>query len=88
MAGPAGAEDGNGPQCDRRSLPRGSWNFGAVVMETGRMANWLCHGLMGKAPPVVCVDARHVHAVLRQTHNKTDANDAAVLGELARTGFY
>lgn len=34
------------------------------------------------------IDARQAHAVLSQMHNKTDANDAAMLAELARTGFY
>src|SRR5690606_12092134 len=38
--------------------------------------------------PIVCVDARQAHAVLSQMHNKTDANDAAMLADLARTGFY
>ena len=37
---------------------------------------------------MVCIDARQAHAVLSQMHNKTDANDAAMLAELARTGFY
>lgn len=36
----------------------------------------------------MCVDARQAHAVLSQMHNKTDENDAAMLAELARTGFY
>ncbi len=59
-----------------------------VVMETGRMANWLYHELAGRGVPIVCVDARQAHAVLSQMHNKTDANDAAMLADLARTGFY
>ena len=37
---------------------------------------------------MVCIDARQAHAVLSQMHNKTDENDAAMLSELARTGFY
>lgn len=59
-----------------------------VVMETGRMANWLYHELARCGVPIVCVDARQAHAVLSQMHNKTDANDAAMLADLARTGFY
>ena len=59
-----------------------------VVMETGRMANWLYHELANREVPIVCIDARRAHAVLSQMHNKTDANDAAMLAELARTGFY
>ena len=37
---------------------------------------------------MVCIDACQAHAVLSQMHNKTDENDAAMLSELARTGFY
>jgi transposase len=59
-----------------------------VVFETGRMANWLHRQLIARDLPAVCVDARQAHAVLSQMPNKTDANDAAMLAELARTGFY
>lgn len=59
-----------------------------VVLETGRMSNWLHHALIDRGVPSVCVDARQAHAVLSQMPNKTDANDAALLAELARTGFY
>lgn len=59
-----------------------------VVLETGRMANWLYNELSDRGLPVVCIDARQAHAVLSQMHNKTDDNDAAMLAELARTGFY
>jgi len=63
-------------------------NITCVVMETGRMSNWLYHELERRTIPIVCVDARQAHAVLSQMHNKTDANDAAMLADLARTGFY
>ena len=59
-----------------------------IVLETGRMANWLHRGLVARDLPAVCVDARQAHAVLSRMPNKTDANDAAMLAELARTGFY
>ena len=59
-----------------------------VVLETGRMANWLYDELSELGIPIVCIDARQAHAVLSQMHNKTDENDAAMLAELARTGFY
>lgn len=59
-----------------------------VVLETGRMENWLYNELSDRDLPVVCIDARQAHAVLSQMHNKTDDNDAAMLAELARTGFY
>jgi len=69
-------------------LSKTSLHIACVVMETGRMSNWLYHELEQRGAPIVCVDARHAHAVLSQMHNKTDANDAAMLAELARTGFY
>ena len=69
-------------------LSRTGLHIACVVMETGRMANWLYHELEQRGVPVVCVDARQAHAVLSQMHNKTDANDAAMLADLARTGFY
>lgn len=59
-----------------------------VVLETGRMANWLYDELSRRGLPMVCIDARQAHGVLSQMHNKTDENDAAMLLELARTGFY
>ncbi len=59
-----------------------------VVLETGRMANWLHRQLVARDLPAACVDVRQAHAVLRQMPNKTDTNDAAMLAELARTGFY
>ncbi|SFQ64371.1 Transposase [Roseivivax halotolerans] len=59
-----------------------------VVLETGRMSNWLHGELTLRGLPAICVDARQAHAVLSQMHNKTDANDAAMLADLARTGFY
>ena len=52
------------------------------------MANWLFHELANREVPIVCIDARQAHPVLSQMHNKTDANNAAMSAELARTGFY
>lgn len=59
-----------------------------VVLETGMLAGLLHRALSDRDIPVVCVDARRAWAVLRQMPNKTDANDAAMLAELARSGFY
>ena len=59
-----------------------------VVLETGRLANCLYDELSQRLIPMVCIDARQAHAVLSQMHNKPDENDAAMLSELARTGFY
>ena len=70
------------------ALSKHTGSMQCVVLETGRMANWLYNELCDRGLPMVCIDARQAHAVLSQMHNKTDANDAAMLAELARTGFY
>ena len=59
-----------------------------IVLETGTMSGWLARGLGELGLPVEVIDARRAHAVLKLQHNKTDAGDAELLAELARTGFY
>jgi len=59
-----------------------------VGFETGAMASWLWHELKRLDVPVVCVDARHAHAVLSVRMNKSDENDARGLAELMRVGWY
>ena len=76
------------PDAICQSLNRCDADIQCVVVETGRMANWLYSELSQRGLPMVCIDARQAHAVLSQMHNKTDENDAAMLAELARTGFY
>ncbi len=59
-----------------------------IVLETGALSAWLASGLRARGLPVEVVDARQAHAVMRLQHNKTDANDAELLAEIARSGFY
>ena len=58
-----------------------------IVLETGTLSNWLARGLHAYGLPVDVIDARQAHAVMKLQHNKTDANDAILLAEIARTGF-
>ncbi len=60
---------------------------GRIVMETGTLSNWLARELGKRGIAIDVIDARQVHAVMRLQHNKTDAKDAALLAEIARTGF-
>ncbi|BAP82056.1 transposase [Bradyrhizobium diazoefficiens] len=46
-----------------------------IGFETGAMASWLWHELRRVDLPVVCIDARHVHAALSVRMNKSDQND-------------
>ncbi|NGM44563.1 IS110 family transposase [Rhodobacter sp. SGA-6-6] len=59
-----------------------------VGFETGAMSSWLWHELKRIGLPVVCIDARHAHAVLSVRMNKSDENDARGLAELVRIGWY
>ena len=58
-----------------------------IVVETGTLSGWLARELGRLGIAVDVIDARQAHAVMKLQHNKTDANDAALLAEIARTGF-
>ena len=60
---------------------------GRIVLETGTLSGWLARELGRLGVSVEVIDARHANAVMRLQHNKTDANDAELLAEIARTGF-
>ncbi len=59
-----------------------------AVLEAGSCGIHLYRGLQGASVPIVCVCARHAKGVLQCRVNKTDANDAEGLAQLARTGWY
>jgi transposase len=58
-----------------------------IVLETGTLSGWLARELRKLGMPVEVIDARQAHAVMKLQHNKTDAGDAELLAEIARTGF-
>jgi error-prone DNA polymerase len=59
-----------------------------VVFETGPLSTWFYHALSAEGIPAICIEARHAQKILNETLNKTDANDADGLAQLAETGFY
>ncbi|MDQ2762379.1 MAG: IS110 family transposase [Pseudomonadota bacterium] len=59
-----------------------------VVFETGPLSVWFFHALKTEGLPAICIDARHAKAALDMAPNKTDANDADGLAQLAEVGFY
>ena len=58
-----------------------------IVLETGTLSGWLARELSKLGIAIDVIDARQAHAVMRLQHNKTDANDAEIPAEIARTGF-
>jgi transposase len=59
-----------------------------VIFETGPLSVWFYHALKEEGLPAICIDARHAKAALNMAANKTDANDADGLAQLAEVGFY
>lgn len=59
-----------------------------IVFETGPLSVWFFHALREEGLPAICIDARHAKAALDMASNKTDANDADGLAQLAEVGFY
>jgi len=59
-----------------------------IVFETGPLSVWFYHALILEGLPAICIDARHAAGALGMAPNKTDANDADGLAQLAEIGYY
>ncbi|HJO97384.1 MAG TPA: IS110 family transposase [Rhodospirillales bacterium] len=70
------------------ALSRRAPRLARTVLESGSCGIHLYRGLKAAGVPVVCVCARHAKGVLQCRVNKTDANDAEGLAQLAWTGWY
>lgn len=78
----------NEPAVVAAALTRHAPGLTRSVLETGSCGIHLYRGLAAAGVPVVCVCARHAKGVLKCKVNKSDANDAEGLAQLARTGWY
>jgi len=59
-----------------------------IVFETGPLSVWFYHALIQEGLPAICIDARHAAGALNMAPNKTDANDADGLAQLAEIGYF
>ena len=59
-----------------------------IGLESTGFAPWLYEGLAKAGLPIICIEARHAHGVLKARLNKTDRNDARGIAELMRVGIY
>ena len=57
-------------------LKSASYRFKRIGLEAGPLSQWLFSALAEAELPVVCVETRHMQAVLKAQINKTDRNDA------------
>ena len=67
-------------------LTSGGHHFKRIGLEAGPLSQWLVSALGEAGLPVICVETRHMRAVLQAQINKTDRNDARET-LAARLGF-
>src|SRR2546421_7840362 len=59
-----------------------------IGLEAGPLSQWLFSALAEAGLPVICVETRHMQAVLKAQINKTDRNDARGIAQMMRVGLY
>jgi transposase len=64
------------------------YRFKRIGLEAGPLSQWLFSALAEAELPVVCVETRHMQAVLKAQINKTDRNDARGIAQMMRVGLY
>src|SRR6266480_2942351 len=62
--------------------------FKRIGLEAGPPSQWLFSALAEADLPVICVETRHMRAVLKAQINKTDRNDARGIAQMMRVGLY
>jgi hypothetical protein len=62
--------------------------FKRIGLEAGPLSQWLFSALAQAELPVICVETRHMQAVLKAQINKTDRNDARGIAQMMRVGLY
>jgi transposase len=70
-------------------LMEAGFEYARIGLEAGPMSQWLVTDLLEAGLPVVCVETRHMKAVLKAQHvNKSDRNDARGIAQMMRVGLY
>src|SRR3974390_2785485 len=65
-----------------------TYRFKRIGLEAGPLSQWLFSGPAQADCPVICVETRHMRAVLKAQINKTDRNDARGIAQMMRVGLY
>ena len=69
-------------------LTNPGYHFKRIGLEAGPLSQWLFSALAEAGLPVICVEMRHMRAVLKAQINKTDRNDARGMAQMMRVGLY
>ncbi len=69
-------------------LKNDAYQFKRIGLEAGPLSQWLYSALGEARLPAICVETRHMRAVLKAQINKTDRNDARGIAQMMRAGLY
>ena len=64
------------PEALLQVLTNPAYRFKRVGLEAGPLSQWLFSALAEAGLPAICIETRHMRAVLKAQINKTDRNDA------------
>jgi transposase len=76
------------PEALLQILGNATYRFKRIGLEAGPLSQWLFSALAEASLPVICVETRHMRAVLKAQINKTDRNDARGMAQMMRAGIY
>jgi transposase len=63
--------------------------YGRIGIEAGPLSQWLVNALTAAGLPVVCIETRHMKALLTAHQiNKSDRNDARGIAQMMRVGLF
>jgi len=65
-------------------LKNRTYRFRRIGLEAGPLSQWLYSAFAEASLPVICVETRHMRAVLKAQINKTDRNDARGIAQMMR----
>ena len=69
-------------------LTNRAYRFKRIGLEAGPLSQWLYSVLAEAGLPVICVETRHMRAVLKAQINKTDRNDARGMAQMIYIAQY
>jgi transposase len=76
------------PEALLAMLTNRAYHFKRIGLEAGPLSQWLFSALTEAGLPVICVETRHMRAVLKAQVNKTDRNDARGVAQMMRAGLF
>jgi transposase len=83
-----GSEGGERARSSVGGVGEPAYHFKRIGLEAGPLSQRLFSALAEDDLPVICVETRHMRAVLKAQVNKTDRIDARGIAQMMRVGLY